>query len=62
MSLHNKPVKQCRTGKPGRPVTIDGKMASVYLDRRSLEIALAIGNGNISAGVRLALAAYEAAK
>jgi len=62
MSLPNNPVKQRRTGKPGRPVTVDGKMTSIYLDQRSLEIALAIGGGNISAGIRLALAAYEAAK
>ena len=33
----------------------DGRRINVYLDAESLEIAEAIENGNISAGIRLAL-------
>ncbi len=40
----------------GRPRFIeDGKYCQVYLDRKSLEIAKKLGNGNISLGIRTAL-------
>ena len=42
----------------GRPATLsDGKTVSVYLDKASLEIAETMGAGNISEGIRAALAA-----
>lgn len=42
----------------GRPSIIGGRRVNVYLDDESLDVALALGDGNISAGVRLALKTY----
>lgn len=39
----------------GRPPDVDGKRVQVYLDAESLKIAAAIGNGNVSKGIRRAL-------
>ena len=41
--------------QPGRPATIDGKRVNVYLDGTSLATASSLGEGNVSAGIRLAL-------
>ena len=44
-------------GITGRPEEMDGgKRVNVYLDAASLERACDIGNGNISKGIRIALA------
>ncbi len=44
-------------GITGRPEEMDGgKRVNVYLDAASLERARDIGNGNISDGIRIALA------
>jgi len=44
-------------GITGRPEEMDGgKRVNVYLDAASLERARDIGNGNISEGIRIALA------
>ena len=44
-------------GITGRPEEMDGgKRVNVYLDAASLERARDIGNGNISVGIRIALA------
>lgn len=43
---------------PGRPNEIEaGRRVNVWLDKASVERAEAIGNGNVSAGIRAALAA-----
>lgn len=39
----------------GRPSIIGGRRVNVYLDDESLDVALALGDGNISAGIRVAL-------
>jgi hypothetical protein len=42
----------------GRPSEMDGgKRVNVYLDKTSLQRAAEIGDGNVSAGIRKALAA-----
>jgi len=42
----------------GKPATLDGgRKVNVYLDAESLERAEALGQGNISAGIRSALLA-----
>ena len=44
----------------GRPDTMDsGRRIQVYLDAPSLAIAERLGNGNVSAGIRVALAGAE---
>lgn len=44
-------------GTSGRPAEMDGgKRVQVYLDAESLEIAQSLGDGNVSAGIRMALA------
>lgn len=44
----------------GRPsIMKGGQRVNVYLNDRSLEIAKRLGNGNVSAGVRLALKSSE---
>lgn len=49
------PNKRKRPAK-GRPVSMrDGKRVNVYLDRKSLERAAKLGDGNVSAGIRRAL-------
>lgn len=45
--------------RPGRPTTIDAKRVCVTLDARSVERARAIGEGNVSKGIREALKAYD---
>ena len=40
----------------GQPV---GKRSNIYLDAASREAAERIGNGNISEGIRIALANYK---
>ena len=48
-------------GTAGRPAEMaGGKRSNIYLDAASREIAERIGNGNISEGIRLALASYRA--
>lgn len=47
-------------GTTGRPTEMaGGKRSNIYLDAASREIAERIGNGNISEGIRLALASYK---
>jgi hypothetical protein len=44
----------------GRPPTLTkGKRVNLYLDAETLAAALKLGNGNASAGVRIALKAKE---
>ncbi len=46
----------------GRPATIDeGRRVNVFLDPASLAAAAKIGKGNVSEGIRVALAAHAAA-
>ena len=53
-------VNHPRVKRPvGRPTIIGGRRVNVYLDDESLDVALALGDGNISAGVRLALKTYH---
>lgn len=47
--------------EPGRPPEMaGGKRSNIYLDAASRETAESIGNGNISEGIRIALASYRA--
>jgi hypothetical protein len=51
-------------GEPPRPVgrpseITDGRRVQVYLDAASLSTAATLGNGNVSEGIRLALAAVQ---
>ena len=47
---------QSPPGKRGRPIMIpDPVRRSILLDRTTLDLAQRIGDGNISAGIRLAL-------
>lgn len=40
----------------GRPQTmVDGKRVNVYLDIKSIQVALKIGEGNLSSGIRKSL-------
>ena len=39
----------------GRPSTVEGKRVQVYLDEASRARALELGDGNVSAGIRIAL-------
>ena len=41
-----------------RPVTIDAKRVNVSLDQATIEAGRVIGNGNLSDGLRRAVAAY----
>lgn len=44
----------------GRPVLVkDGTRVNVYLGKEHLDRALAIGNGNVSAGIRIAIMQYR---
>jgi hypothetical protein len=43
----------------GRPATVEGKRVNVYLDDESLATASRLGEGNVSAGIRLALKRCE---
>jgi len=43
----------------GRPLTVSGKRVQVYLDDVSIKIAERIGEGNVSQGIRVALAREE---
>jgi len=56
----DQPTNPAPTGKrprPGRPVVIrDGRQVAIFLDPESLETARALGDGNVSAGIRRALA------
>lgn len=46
--------------EPGRPPEMaGGKRSNIYLDAASREAAERIGNGNISEGIRIALANYK---
>ena len=48
-------------GTAGRPAEMaGGKRSNIYLDAASREAAERIGNGNISEGIRLALASFRA--
>ena len=45
----------------GRPPSLDGgRRVQVYLDAASIERAQALGNGNVSEGIRIALATASA--
>lgn len=47
-------------GTAGRPAEMaGGKRSNIYLDAASREIAERLGNGNISEGIRIALANYK---
>lgn len=46
-------------GLSGRPADVAGKRVNVYLDPDSLAIAAKIGSGNVSEGIRAALADAE---
>ena len=46
----------------GRPPTVRGMNFPIYLDQASVDIAAELGNGNLSAGVRLALNLAASAK
>lgn len=47
-------------GTAGRPAEMaGGKRSNIYLDAASREAAERIGNGNISEGIRIALANYK---
>lgn len=49
-------VDHPRVKRPvGRPTIIGGRRVNVYLDDESLDAALSLGDGNISAGIRVAL-------
>ena len=48
---HTRPTKR----PVGRPTLIGGRRVNVYLDEESLGAALWLGDGNISAGIRVAL-------
>ncbi len=50
-----KAQKNATRRKLGRPVSVDGKKVYTYLDSESVLIAEALGNGNVSAGIRAAL-------
>lgn len=43
----------------GAPATVDGRRRSLYIDDAAWEIAVSIGSGNASDGIRRALAAYR---
>jgi post-segregation antitoxin (ccd killing protein) len=38
-----------------RPASIDAKRVNVTLDQQTIEAARKIGNGNVSAGIRIAV-------
>lgn len=51
------------SGRVGRPKRMEGgRRINIYLDTVSLEAADRLGDGNISEGIRLALAALRAEK
>jgi hypothetical protein len=53
----DKPFYPAAEPPVGRPPKMDGgKRVNVYLDKTSLQRALEIGNGNVSEGIRTALA------
>lgn len=53
-SRYNDPLKDKKS--IGRPSMLsEGKRVNVYLDAQSLEKAAALGNGNVSEGIRIAL-------
>lgn len=47
--------------KGGRPRTVAGKQVMVYLSREAWQAAHRLGAGNVSAGIRIALAGYGSA-
>jgi hypothetical protein len=58
MIPESKTQKPRRKNKPGagRPAVLSGgRRVEVWLDAESVEIAQALGNGNLSAGLREAL-------
>ena len=53
-------TKQTQEKRPvGRPADVGGKRVQVYLDAESLSIAAKLGTGNVSEGIRKALAECE---
>jgi len=53
----DKPPVKTKRPRPGRPVVIrDGRQVAIFLDPASLETARSLGDGNVSAGIRRALA------
>lgn len=48
------------SGRVGAPPKMEnGKRVNVYLDTASIEVAAKLGNGNVSDGIRIALAAAQ---
>ncbi len=43
----------------GRPTTVDAKRVNVMLDADTIEVARKMGDGNLSAGIRLAVKAID---
>lgn len=57
--MTNKP----KTKPPGRPQSLpDGKRLNVYLDAATIDKATKIGKGNLSAGLRKAVAKHQQEK
>ena len=56
MAVTEKKHDQQEKRPAGRPPEIGGKRVNVYLDAASLEYAARLGNGNVSEGIRKALA------
>lgn len=55
------PTKRKRAPGGGRKVELtDGKRVNVFLDAHSLRTAEALGTGNVSRGIRRALALFRA--
>lgn len=52
---HKSSTKKAEKRSPGRPATVQGKRVQVYLDHASLTQASALGAGNVSNGIRIAL-------
>lgn len=53
-------TKQHKEKRPVcRPPEIGGRRVQVYLDVKSREIAAKLGNGNVSDGIRKAIAAAQ---
>jgi hypothetical protein len=45
--------------RAGRPTTVDAKRVNVMLDAETIEVARKMGDGNLSAGIRLAVKAQD---
>lgn len=54
--------KPAPPAKMGRPATVAGRRRNIYLDDDSVALAELIGGGNMSEGIRQALAAFKQRK